>query len=234
MRAWLCAVTIRSVRSAISQAATSFGSACTLTSTPAARAAAASRSSGSATTTPAISTPCCRSMFSVVTPKWREPTRVIRMAVLSVSREATSSVDNTSQVSVTPPVYGAAGYQQDAAQPNPRGEGSPAPVEQGIKAVPRCSVCHKSSVKKRSISKWQLSKRGETHVRQDRRAAADHTGAGKDLRGRRTLQLRVHAFHHRRHLVSPRSSEGLLLLAGPACGCHRQQGTAAAAHAGLP
>jgi len=37
----------------------------------------------------------------------------------------TSSVDNTSQVSVTPPVYGAAGYQQDAAQANSRGEGSP-------------------------------------------------------------------------------------------------------------
>jgi hypothetical protein len=26
-----------------------------------------------------MSTPCCRSVFSVVTPKWREPTRVIRM-----------------------------------------------------------------------------------------------------------------------------------------------------------
>jgi len=44
-------------------------------------AAAASRSSASATTTPAISTPCWRSILNVVTPKWREPTRVIRMMV---------------------------------------------------------------------------------------------------------------------------------------------------------
>jgi hypothetical protein len=28
-----------------------------------------------------MSTPCWRSMFSVVTPKWREPTRVIRIVV---------------------------------------------------------------------------------------------------------------------------------------------------------
>ena len=34
----------------------------------------------------------------------------------------TWSVDNMSQVSVTPLVDGAAGYQQDAAQPNSRGE----------------------------------------------------------------------------------------------------------------
>src|SRR5439155_22509000 len=27
-----------------------------------------------------------------------------------------------------------------------------------------------------------------------------------------------------RHFVSPRSSEGFLFLAGPTCGCHRQQG----------
>jgi len=37
----------------------------------------------------------------------------------------TSSVDNMSQASVTPPLYAAAGYQQDAAQPNSRGEGNP-------------------------------------------------------------------------------------------------------------
>jgi hypothetical protein len=49
----------------------------------AARAAAASRSSPSWTTTRAISTPCSLSMLKVATPKWREPTRVIRMLFLS-------------------------------------------------------------------------------------------------------------------------------------------------------
>ena len=65
------------------------------------------------------------------------------------------------------------------------------------------------------------------------RGAADHTGAGKDIRGRRALQLRIHSFRHRRHSVSPRFSEGLSFIAGPACGCDRQQGPAAGAHAGL-
>src|ERR1700743_357966 len=51
-RAWLCAVTIRSVPSGISEATTSFGSACTVTLIPAARAAAPSRSSGAAPPTP--------------------------------------------------------------------------------------------------------------------------------------------------------------------------------------
>src|ERR1700753_3020434 len=47
IRAWLCAVRIRSVFGAISEATTSFGLACTTTSIPAALAAAASRSSAS-------------------------------------------------------------------------------------------------------------------------------------------------------------------------------------------
>jgi hypothetical protein len=79
MRAWLWAVTIRSLSGAISAAETNLASACTTTSTPAALAAAASRSSLSWTTILAISTPCSRSMVKVVTPKWREPTRVIRI-----------------------------------------------------------------------------------------------------------------------------------------------------------
>jgi hypothetical protein len=78
MRAWLCAVTIRSVSGAISEATTYLGSACTTTSMPAARAAMANRSSPSATTTLTTLTPRWRSISSVVTPKWREPTRVIR------------------------------------------------------------------------------------------------------------------------------------------------------------
>jgi len=72
-------VTIKSVSPAISRATTSLGSACTVTSIPAARAAVASRSSASATTTLMMSTPCWRSVLNVVTPKWRDPTRVIRM-----------------------------------------------------------------------------------------------------------------------------------------------------------
>src|SRR3982074_2010413 len=41
-------------------------------------------SMSAATTTLTISTPSWRSIFSVVTPKWREPTRVIRMGGLSI------------------------------------------------------------------------------------------------------------------------------------------------------
>src|ERR1700687_390500 len=105
MRAWLWAVTIRSVPSAISWAATRLGSACTVTAIPAARAAAASRSSASATTTPAMSTPRCRSILRVVTPKWREPTRVIRMVVLSVMSEAfRPSITRRGHLSPRPPV----------------------------------------------------------------------------------------------------------------------------------
>src|SRR5882757_557524 len=89
-RAWLCAVTIRSVPGAISAAVTSLGSAWTTTSMPTALAAAASRSSPSWTTTLAISTPRSRSVFRVVTPKWREPTRVIRMGSFSVGSVPTA------------------------------------------------------------------------------------------------------------------------------------------------
>jgi hypothetical protein len=49
-------------------------------------------------------------MFSVVTPKWREPTRVIRM-VFDPFR-ARRPVDNTSSLSVTPGAPARAGYQQ--------------------------------------------------------------------------------------------------------------------------
>src|SRR6266481_1544983 len=60
-----------------------------------------------------MSTPCCRSVFSVVTPKWREPTRVIRMLCCPLCRNFVP-VDNTSPVSVTPPALRTAGYQQRA------------------------------------------------------------------------------------------------------------------------
>jgi hypothetical protein len=56
-------------------------------------------------------------MFSVVTPKWREPTKVIRMVVLSVLRRGLLSVDNTPEASVTPPAGAAAGYQQGGVNP---------------------------------------------------------------------------------------------------------------------
>src|SRR5262245_28287035 len=90
-RAWLWAVTIRSVSGAISEAVTSLGLACTITSMPAALAAPTSRSSASWTTTLAMSIPRSRSMLRVVTPKWREPTRVIRM-VQSVPVQSDMSI----------------------------------------------------------------------------------------------------------------------------------------------
>src|SRR5262249_19003344 len=103
-RAWLWAGTIRSVLGAISEELTSLGFFWITTSMPAAFAAAARRSSASCTTTRAISTPCVLSMLSVVTPKWREPTRVIRMVFLSLGQPGVSgpASNNTPRASLAP------------------------------------------------------------------------------------------------------------------------------------
>src|ERR1043165_5318927 len=117
-----------------------------VTSTPAARAATASRSSPSATTTRAISTPWFRSMSNVVTPKWREPTSVIRMVSvpsLGLSEAGQPCVDSTGQLPVKPCGHGVGGYQQLAGLTSIRRlnqEGGPAQqtpgwFQQSLKAL---------------------------------------------------------------------------------------------------
>src|SRR4051812_20274127 len=76
-----------------------------------------------------ISTPCCRSISNVVTPKWRDPTRGIRMVIVpsrgfagcdkaapaAFSGEPLACVDSMRQAQVKPRGIAAPGYQQNAA-----------------------------------------------------------------------------------------------------------------------
>src|SRR6516225_875260 len=103
---------MRSVLGAISDATTNFGLACTTTSMPKLCAADARRASPLDTTTPTTSTPCSLSIFSVITPKWGEPTRGIRMVVLPKGVYAKRRCDNTPRATVGKGGRGVLGYQQ--------------------------------------------------------------------------------------------------------------------------
>src|SRR5262245_61219678 len=77
MRAFVCAHTISSVPSAISEAGTCLGSCCTCVGMPSACARSANRSSAAGVTTCSTCTSSTASLSSTAAPKNREPTKVI-------------------------------------------------------------------------------------------------------------------------------------------------------------
>ena len=115
MRAWLCAVTIQVGAARESPPATTNCRGGLNHDLDAGGAGGRGKRGRRrlATTTRMMSTPCCRSVFRVVTPKGREPTRVIRLVVVPWRlMRGIRPVDNTPERSFTPSPRGVGGYQQ--------------------------------------------------------------------------------------------------------------------------